>query len=129
MSALTNYAEDALGNHLLRNVALTSPTTVYVGLYTAPPGETGGGTEVTGGAYARQAVTFGAPATPGVFTNSADVTFPTATANWGTVTDFAILDAVSAGNMLIYGTLTASKIVNNGDVFKFLASNLTVNFT
>lgn len=127
MAAMTDYLENELIDHVLRNAAYTSPTTVYAALFTAAPGEAGGGTEVTGGAYARTAVTFGVP-TAGATDNTADVTFPTATANWGTITDVAIFDASTAGNMLLYGALTASKVVNNGDTFKFNTGDLDVTF-
>jgi hypothetical protein len=127
MSAATDYLEAALLNHVLRNVAYTSPTTVYVGLFTAAPGETGGGTEVSGNGYARQAVTFGAPS-GGTCENSAQVTFPAASGgNWGTITHFALFDASTAGNMLIYGALTASKVINDGDVFTFPVGNLDIS--
>jgi hypothetical protein len=124
---MTDYLENALANHVLRNVAYTSPSAVYVGLFTVAPGETGGGTEVSGGGYARQAVTFGAPSN-GTVTNSADVTFPVATASWGTIVAFAIFDAASGGNMLIYGSLTSSKSVGSGDQFKFPAGQLQISF-
>lgn len=120
MSDFSNYAEDALCNHVFRNVALTSPVTVYMALFTAvSDAEAGTGTEVSGGAYARTAITFGAPSN-GVITNSAVVTFPTATANWGTITHGGIFDAATAGNPLsIIKALAASKVVNNGDIIRF----------
>lgn len=120
MSDFSNYAEDALCNHVFRNTALTSPTTVYMALFTAvTDAEAGTGTEVSGGSYARTAITFGAPSN-GVITNSATVTFPTATADWGTVTHGGIFDAASAGNALsIIKALAASKVVNNGDIIRF----------
>ena len=123
--AMTNYLEDALLNEVLRNTGYTPVATVYAALFTAAPGEAGGGTEVSGGAYARTAVTFAAPAS-GQCSNSADVTFPTASANWGTVTHVAIMDASSGGNMLFYGALDASKTVNSGDSIKFATGNLVV---
>lgn len=126
MTAMTNYLEDNLLNHSLRNVAFTSPASVHAALFTAAPGEGGGGTEVSGGSYARQAVTFGAPSA-NTTSNSADVTYPTATADWGTVTHVAIFDAASGGNMLFYGTLSQSKVVNTGDTFRFLSGNLSVS--
>ncbi len=126
MGALTGYLEAALLNHVFRNTAYASPATVYVGLFTAAPGETGGGTEVSGGAYARQAATFGAPS-GGQVSNSADINFPVATANWGTITHIAIFDAVTAGNMLVYGALSASKIIQTGDQFIIKAGSLTVS--
>jgi len=126
MTAMTNYLEDNLLNHALRNVTFTSPGSVHAALFTAAPGEGGGGTEVSGGSYARQAVTFGVPAA-NTSSNSADVTFPTATVDWGTVTHVAIFDAASGGNMLFYGALSQSKVVNTGDTFKFLTGNLSVS--
>lgn len=127
MSAMSDYLENAIGNHILRNIAYTSPTTVYCALYTVAPSDAGGGTEVSGGGYARQAVTFGAPSN-GVFTNSADVVFPIATANWGTIVAFALFDAATGGNMLIYGNLSSSKTINSGDQFRFPAGQLSVTF-
>lgn len=128
MSAMTDYLEDKLLNHTFRNIAFTSPTTVYLALFTSAPGETGGGTEVSGGDYARQSITFGAPSPSGTIKNSADITFPTATADWGTITHVAIFDASTGGNMLVYGALTTSKTVGTGDTFKVSANNLTVTF-
>ena len=55
MSAATDFLEDKILNHVFRNVAYTAPATVYVGLFTTATTDAGGGTEVTGGGYARQA--------------------------------------------------------------------------
>ncbi len=98
MAEMSNYLENALINATLRNTSYTSPAAVYVGLYTSDPGEGNTGTEVSGGSYARTAVTFGSPSN-GVSTNSASVTFPTATGTWGTVTHVGILDATTSGNL------------------------------
>ena len=123
----TNYAENATINAWLRNVALTSPATVYIGLHTgqADP-ENSSVTEVTGGNYARQSIAFAAPSN-GVTTNSGDITFPIASANWGTVMGFGIYDAVSAGNLIYFGTLTVAKSVNTNDQFKFLAGSVSIS--
>lgn len=118
MTAFTDFLENELLDHVLRNNAYTAPTTIYVGLYTTATSDAGGGTEVTGGAYARQTMAFDIAAA-GATQNTADVTFPTATASWGTVTHAALLDAVTAGNMLFHGILTASKTVAIDDTFKF----------
>ena len=88
-------------------------------------GPTGGGTEVTGGPYARTACTFGA-ASSGSLTNSGACTFPQATAAWGTITAFGIFDDASGGNLLYYGNLTASKTINSGDQLTFAISGITV---
>jgi hypothetical protein len=125
MAEMSNYLENALINATLRNTSYTSPATVYVGLYTTDPGEGNTGTEVSGGSYARTAVTFGAPSN-GVSTNSSAVTFPTATGTWGTITHIGILDASTSGNLLYYTALDASKSIASGDVFTIASSNLSV---
>lgn len=125
MAEMSNYLENALINATLRNTSYTSPATVYVGLYTTDPGEGNTGTEVSGGSYARTAVTFGAPSN-GVSTNSASVTFPTATGTWGTVTHVGILDASTSGNLLYYTALDSSKSIASGDVFTISTGNLSV---
>ena len=127
MSQMSDYLENALLNEVFRNVGYAPVATVYVELYTATPNDAGGGTPVSGGSYARTAVTFGA-ASAGSINNSADVTFPTASADWGTVTSFGVFDASSAGNLLVWGPLVSNKTVSNGDIFKFLAGQLVINF-
>lgn len=125
MAEMSNFLENALINATLRNTSYTSPAAVYVGLYTTDPGEGNTGTEVSGGSYARTAVTFGAPSN-GVSTNSGAVTFPTATGTWGTVTHIGILDASTSGNLLYYTPLDASKSIASGDVFTISTGNLSV---
>ena len=122
---MSNYLENALINVTLRATAYTAPTTVYVALYTTDPTDADTGTEVTGGSYARQSVTFAAPSN-GVTTNSADVTFPTCTLAWGTVTHIGIRDASTAGNLLYHTPLDASKTIDLGDIFKITTGNLSV---
>lgn len=123
MTDLSDYYEDKIIDHLFRNVAFTPPATVYVALFTVAPSDSGGGTEVSGGAYARQDAGFSA-ASGGATSNAADITYPTATANWGTVTHVGVFDALTVGNLLAWGALTASKIVDNGDTFKINATDL-----
>lgn len=124
--AKSDYLETALLNAVLRNTAFSSPATVYVALYTVSPGEAGGGTEATGDAYARTAVTFAAPS-GGQCANSADVQFPTATGDgWGTIVAVGIVDAAAAGNVLYYGALGSSRVIGGGDSLKFTAGNLVV---
>lgn len=125
MAAFSNYLENALINGTLRATTYTAPTTVYVGLFTTDPTDAGSGTEVSGNAYARQTATFAAPSN-GAATTNADVQFPQATGNWGTVTHFAIFDALTTGNMLYHGALTTSKVIETGDVFKIATGSLTV---
>jgi hypothetical protein len=125
MAAMSNYLENALINATLRNTSYTTPSTVYVGLYTSDPTDANTDTEVSGGSYARKAATFGAPS-DGVSTISSAIEFDQATDSWGTVAYFGILDASTSGNLLYHGALTASKTIDTGDVFKFATSALTV---
>ena len=125
MAEMSNYLENALINATLRNTSYTSPATVYVGLYTSDPTDANTGTEVSGGSYARTAVTFGAPSN-GVTTNSAAVEFPQATGSWGTVGWIGILDASSGGNLLYHTPLDTSKTIDNGDIFKIAIGSLSV---
>jgi len=125
MSEMSNYLENALINVTLRATSYTAPTTVYVALFTSDPTDAGSGTEVSGGSYARTAVTFAAPSN-GVTTNSADVTFPTATGTWGTVGWIGINDALTTGNLLYHTALDTSKTVTSGDIFKISTGNLSV---
>jgi len=125
MAEFTDFMENKIIDHMLRAQAYTPPATVYVALFTAAPSDAGGGTEVSGGAYARQAVTLAA-ASGGASENSAEITFPTATADWGTVTHLALMDALTVGNMLMHTPLDASKTVNNGDTFKIAAGALDI---
>jgi hypothetical protein len=125
MSEISNYLENALINVTLRATAYTAPATVYVSLWTSDPTDAGSGTEVSGGSYARTAVTFGAPSN-GVTLNSADVTFPTATASWGVVGWIGINDALTTGNLLYHSPLDTSKTIDSGDIFKISTGNLSV---
>jgi hypothetical protein len=125
MAEMSNHLEDALINATLRNTAYTSPTTVYVGLFTSDPTDAGSGTEVSGGSYARTAVTFGAPSN-GVTTNSAAVEFPQATGNWGTVGWIGIHDAATSGNLMYHAALDTSKTIETGDIFKIAVGSLSV---
>ena len=94
-------------------------------MYTSDPTDAGSGTEVSGGSYARTAVTFGAPS-DGVSTNSAAVEFPQATGSWGTVAYIGILDASTSGNLLYHTALDASKTIASGDVFRIATGSLSV---
>ena len=124
---MSNFLENALINATLRNTTYTSVATVYVSLWTSNPGDDASGTEVStvGTSYARTAVTFGAPSN-GVSTNSADVTFPTATGSFGTVGWIGINDASTGGNLLYHTALDTAKAIDSGDIFKIATGNLSV---
>ena len=132
MSSFATYLENKVLNHIFNKASFTIPT-IHVALFTAlsdVQGEAGaGGTEVSGGDYARVA-TIGSDwteATTGTLSNATAIEFTEASGDWGTVTHFALFDAVSGGNMLCFGTLTASKEVSSGDTIKFPISNLDVS--
>lgn len=97
MSQMSTYLMNALLSAHLRNVPYSSPQKVYVGLFNGDPAA--GGTEITGGAYARQQATFIAP-TNGQLSNDVDILFPIATAAWGNITHICIFDALAGGNIL-----------------------------
>ena len=127
MSGFSDYLEDKVLEHVFGGNAFTAPSTLYVALYTVAPSDTGGGTEVSGGAYARQTATFTVSGTnPTTASNTAAIEYPTATANYGTVVAVGILDASSGGNLLAYSTLDSSKVVSSGDVFRFNAGDLDI---
>jgi hypothetical protein len=122
--SFTNDLETRVLQWALTNGSPTRPTAWYVGLFTAAPGEAGGGTEVSGGSYVRVAVTF--TVSGNLATNSAAVEWPTATATWGTITHVAVFDALTSGNMLVYASLTSSKTIASGDVLRIPAGDLDV---
>ena len=128
MAEMSNFLEDALINATLRATTYTSVATVYVSLWTSDPTDAGSGTEVSGGSYARTAVTFAAPSN-GVTTNDADVTFPTATASWGVVGWIGINDAATSGNLLYHSPLDTAKLIDSGDIFKITTGNLSVTLS
>jgi len=125
MAALSDHAEALLLDWLMTNETATRPTAWYVGLFTAAPSDSGGGTEVSTGGYARQSVTFDAASSPGGTTsNSGAVSFTASGADYGTVTHIGIFDASTSGNLLWHGALTASKTVADGDTLEFSAGNI-----
>lgn len=128
MTYFSNYLENALINATVRNTTFTSPATVYLGLFTSDPTDAGTGTEVSGGSYARQSITFSSPSN-GVTSNSAQITFPTATADWGTIGWIGIYDSLTSGNLLYHSPLTTSKIISNGDIFLVGSGNLTLTLS
>ena len=125
MAEMSNYLENALINATLRNTSYTSPTTVYVALFTSDPTDAGSGTEVSGGSYARTSVTFAAPSN-GVSVSNADCTFPQCTSTWGTVGWIGLYDALTVGNLLYHTDLQSSKTIETGDIFKISSGNLSV---
>jgi len=154
MAGFTDFLENALIDWFFRAQAIgitgasagagSGPSTLYYALFTAAPSDTGGGTEVSGGSYARVAVTTSltnfagtqaagsttaSSGTGGVTSNNGAITFPAPTANWGVVTHFGVFDASSGGNLLLWAALTNSKTINNGDAApSFAAAAFTAQF-
>lgn len=122
--SFSDYLETKVLDHVFAGTAYTAPSTLYVALFTAAPSDSGGGTEVSGGGYARQTIAF---TTSGDTTsNNAAIEFPTATANYGSVTHVGIFDASSAGNLMAHAALTSAKNIETGDVFRIPSGDLDI---
>ena len=153
MAGMSDFLENKVIDWLFRAQAIgitgataaagTGPANLYVGLLTAAPNDAGGGTEVSGGNYARVTVassmanwagtqsagsTTASSGTGGQTSNNGAVSFPTPNATWGSVTHFGIYDAATTGNLLFHAALTDPKTINNGDSVSFAAGALTVTF-
>lgn len=133
MGSFSDYLELEILDHILGGADYARPATVYIGLWISALSDASTGSsagEVSGGAYARVSVTNNntnwPAASSGAKANGTAISFTQATASWGTVTDFAILDASTAGNILGWGTLTASKTIENGDTASFAIGDLDV---
>jgi hypothetical protein len=127
--SFTDYLEDKILKHVFTNTAYTSPTTVYVGLFTVAPSDTGGGTEVSGSGYARKSAAFTVSGTSTLATNSAAIEFDAATGSWGTIVAMAVFDALTTGNMLAWADLTTSKSIATGDVLRIPAGDLDITLS
>ena len=134
MAGFTDYLEDKVMNHLFGGTAYTAPTTWYVGLLTAAPTDSTAGTEVSGGSYARQGISWTVTGSgTALAASNAAITMPAATTDWGTVTHAGIYDADTGGNLCAFETLTQSdfstsnpKTINSGDIFKIDSGNLKI---
>jgi hypothetical protein len=125
---LSNYLENKLLDHFLGTAAYTMPTTVYVGLYTVAPTDTStgtsGGTQVTGGSYARQTAVFSG-AVDGTTSNTANIDFAGMPA--ATTVAIGVFDALTSGNLLLWGTLTANKTTDAGDTLRIATGDLDIS--
>lgn len=135
MSAASNYLENKVLDHVLGNTQFSQPANLYLGLFTNDSGNAATNleagtltdevsTNTTG--YGRQPVSFGV-ASSGSSSTDQTVTFDPATANWGTITHVAVMDASTSGNVLFWGAVTTSKTIESGDTFQVSSSNLTVS--
>ena len=122
--AFSNYLANEILDEVFSGNAYSVPSTFYLALYTATPNAGGGGTELSGNGYARQTVAF--TTTAQTSSNTAAVEYPTATASWGTITSVGVFDALTSGNLLAFGNLTASKTIGTGDVLRIPAGDLDI---
>jgi hypothetical protein len=142
MDGMSDYLENKLTDFLFRGQSFSAPATMYIALFTAAPSDSGGGTEVSGGSYARVAVTgslanwagtqsagstTASSGTGGQTSNNNAITFPAPTGNWGSCGWFGIFDASSSGNLLFWAALTVAKTVNNGDAAPSFAAGALTN--
>ena len=129
MSAFSDYLENKVLDHLMGRVTYTAPANVYFALFTSSPSDVGGGQEVTGGAYARVAVSNTATewpaATAGTKKNANTITFPEATAAWGSIVAIGIFDAAAGGNLLFWTAITSRSVVQ-GDIPRFNAQGVSI---
>lgn len=143
MSAMSDFLENGLVDQIFRGQTAPTTATLYIGLYTAAPDDTGGGTELSGSGYARVSVTSSltnwagtqsagsttaSSGTGGGTSNNIAITFPEPTSGWGQVQAFGVFDAATGGNLLFHGSLTINKTINEGDTVTFPAGSLAVTF-
>lgn len=130
MAAASNYLEEAILNYFFRGQSVTQPSQVYLALYINDPTDADTGTEVSGGGYARQLVTFGSPTQSGgkgVIANANKIEFDIATTNWGQVSHWGIRSASTAGQLLCRGAFNRLEEVLEGHRFTVGIGNLTVS--
>lgn len=125
MSAMSDYLENEILDHILATGSYTAPSNVYVGLSTGSFNDDNSGTELTGNNYSRVSATFSA-ASSGTTSNSGAIEFAAASGSWGTVSHFGIFDASSGGNLLIHGAFTTGKAIGSGDILKIAAGDLDI---
>ncbi len=139
MGSKSIYLEKLVLDGIFGGATITLAPTLYIALFTTSPTEgNDAGVEVTGGSYARVAVTNNAtnfPAAtqtgvaPASKNNATQYTFPTASANWGTVTSFGIYDALTGGNLLYWGAVNPVTTVLNTNIFIVYAGNMVITET
>ena len=141
---MSDYMENRMIDQIFRAQSFSFPGSLYFALFTTTPTDTFTGSsagEVTGGSYARQTIVCGtatfyntqgttvgtSTGTGGTTSQVNAITYPAATADWGTVVGILITDSgtTAAGNSLFWSNLVASKVVGNGDTFQFAAGNLS----
>lgn len=125
---ISDYLENALLDHILKNTAFSQPAHIYVALSTADPLDTGAGLTEPGNGYARVQHDTWDAAVSRAIANTGAIEFPEATGSWGEITHFAIFDALAGGNMLAHGDLSVSKTIGAGDNASFAAGDIDISF-
>lgn len=125
-TSYTTYLSNKLLDHFLKTSSFTQPTHIYIALFTTLPDDSGGGTEVSGGSYARVQHDGWNAASGSAATNNGAIAFTAATGSWGTVGWVALFDASTSGNMLAWGAVTTAKAYSSGDTASFADATLTV---
>ena len=126
MSAMSDYLENKVLDHILATTTFTKPSAVYLGLSIASMGDNAGGTELSGSGYTRVSIVFDS-ASGGTTDNTAVVDFPACTgSNWGAVAYWSIWDATTGGNMLLHGAFTSAKTIEVNDVLRVDAGDLDI---
>lgn len=127
--SFSDYLEDKLLKHVFTNTGYTSPSSLYLALYTTAPSDAGGGTELAGDGYTRKAVSFSVSGTTTLATNSAAVEFDAATGAWGTIVAVGVFDASSSGNLLAWSELATSKTISTGDILRVPSGELDITLS
>ncbi|KKN28895.1 hypothetical protein LCGC14_0849480 [marine sediment metagenome] len=127
--SFNNYLEDKTLNYIFHGVTFAPPF-FYVALFIGDPGEAGsGGTEVSGGAYARiqSAPSDWSAVSLGSILNATEFAFVEATTDWGDITHFALFDMSTGGNMLMYGAITTAPVtISLGSIPRFAVGTIVV---
>jgi hypothetical protein len=129
--SFSHYLEaDIINHYLIGNASSVAFPAggLYVALFTTAPTDSGGGVEVAGNGYTRMQAVWNSPTSNGINSGSytdptVNITFPVASASWGTIVAVGLFDAATAGNLWIYGNLAAAKTIGSGD--QFVLSNST----
>ena len=124
---MSNYLENAVLDHFFRGESVSAPATRYVSLFSNNPQEDASGTELTGNGYARQSASFGPPSN-GTSSLNLELTFES-TGAWSTVSHFAIFDALTAGNMLMYSPIdTPVSVTGTGQRIVFEVGSIDIMY-
>ena len=141
MSAMSDYLESKLINHIFRDTAFSQPGGIYIALTSGVPVDAVTGStlnEIGGAGYTRASgcnpgtngnAAWDAPTTAGDTENTSAIEFVQASADWGYVSGVAICDGLTGGNVLFHGSLTTPRIVRNGDTFKFNAGDIDLTLS